>query len=201
MFWRLVMLGTILYFINKFKTKTVTLHTIFVSFATLLIGYSSFFVLVIRSQANPPMDENDPENAPNMLSYLLREQYGDWPLLYGQYYNAPTRPRSEWGSGDPIYAKDKVNHNYKVIDSRKNSIPKHEKEFCTVFPRMYSSQNHHEAGYKYWGNVADHHRNKTMENRDGDHVRPGGGLPVGGRFTGGGVGAGSCAAVAFYPAD
>ncbi len=168
MFLRLATLGGMLYAIYRFKTKTITLNAIFLSFATLLIGYSSFFVLVIRSQANPPMDENDPENAPNMLSYLLREQYGDWPLLYGQYYNAPTRPRTEFGSGDPIYAKDKEHNNYKVIDNRKNSIPKYEKEFCTVFPRMYSSQSHHESGYKYWGNVADHHRNKVVENRNGE---------------------------------
>ena len=168
MFFRLVTLGAILYAINKFKTKTNTLNAIFISFATLLIGYSTFFILVIRSQANPPMDENDPESAPNMLSYLLREQYGDWPILYGQYYNAPTRPRSEFGSGDPLYAKDKVNNNYKVIDSRKNSIAKYDKEFCTIFPRMHSSQAHHETGYKYWGNVAEHHRNKLMENRDGE---------------------------------
>lgn len=167
-FYRLIMLGGILYAIRHFKTKTITLNAIFLSFATLLIGYSSFFVLVIRSQANPPMDENDPENAPNMLSYLLREQYGDWPVLYGQYYNAPTRPRNEFDSGDPIYAKDKVNKNYKMIDSRKNSIAKYEKEFCTVFPRMYSSQSHHEAGYKYWGNVAEHHKNKVVENRNGE---------------------------------
>jgi tetratricopeptide (TPR) repeat protein len=168
MFWRLVMLGAMLYAIQKFKTKTITLNAIFLSFATLLIGYSSFFVLVIRSQANPPMDENDPENAPNMLSYLLREQYGDWPVLYGQYYNAPTRPRSEFGSLDPLYAKDKVNQNYKVIDARKNSIPKYEKEFSTIFPRMWSSQSHHEAGYKYWGNVAENHKNKLVENREGE---------------------------------
>lgn len=168
MFWRLAVLSGMLYAIKKFKTKTVTLNAIFLSFATLLIGYSSFFVLVIRSQANPPMDENDPENAPNMLSYLLREQYGDWPLLYGQYYNAPSRPRSEFGDGDPVYAKDKINNNYKVIDSRKNFIPKYEKEFCTVFPRMYSSQSHHEAGYKYWGNVAANHKTKLMENRYGE---------------------------------
>lgn len=167
-FLRLVVLGGMLYAIRHFKTKTVTLNAIFLSFATLLIGYSSFFVLVIRSQANPPMDENDPENAPNMLSYLLREQYGDWPILYGQYYNAPTRPRSEFGDGDPIYAKDKEHHNYKVVDSRKNSVPKYEKEFCTIFPRMYSSQSHHETGYKYWGRVAEHHRNKTVEGRDGE---------------------------------
>ncbi len=168
MFTRLLVLGGILYAINKFKTKTVTLNAIFLSFTTLLIGYSSFFVLVIRSSANTPMDENDPENAPNMLSYLLREQYGDWPVLYGQYYNAPTVSKNEFGSGDPIYAKDKKNNNYKVIDSRKNSIPKYEKEFCTLFPRMWSSQQHHITGYKYWGNVAEHHRNKLVENRNGE---------------------------------
>jgi tetratricopeptide (TPR) repeat protein len=168
MFFRIITLGGILYGINKIKTKTVTLNAIFLSFATLLIGYSSFFILVIRSQANPPMDENDPENAPNMLSYLLREQYGDWPLLYGQYYNAPQRSRREFGSGDPIYAKDKVNGNYKVVDDRKFSVAKYEKEFCTVFPRMYSPQSHHEAGYKYWGNVSDHHRNKLIEGRNGE---------------------------------
>ncbi|MES2680794.1 MAG: DUF2723 domain-containing protein [Bacteroidota bacterium] len=168
MFTRLLALGGIIYAIQKFKTKTVTLNAVFLSFATLLIGYSSFFVLVIRSSANTPMDENDPENAPNMLSYLLREQYGDWPILYGQYYNAETVPRSEYGSGDPIYAKDKVNKNYKVIDSRKNSIPKYEKEFCTLFPRMWSSQQHHESAYKYWGNVAENHKNKLIEGRNGE---------------------------------
>ncbi|MFO0358675.1 MAG: DUF2723 domain-containing protein [Sphingobacteriaceae bacterium] len=166
MFLRIVVLGGMIYAIHKYKTKTVTLNTIFLSFATLLIGYSSFFVLVIRSQANPPMDENDPENAPNMLSYLLREQYGDWPILYGQYYNAPTVSQNEFGSGDPIYAKDKKGDNkkYIVVDSRKNSIPKYEKDFCTYFPRMWSSQAHHESAYKYWGNVARNHKNKVVEN-------------------------------------
>ena len=168
MFTRLIMLGGILFAINKFKTKTITLNTVFLSFATLLIGYSSFFILVIRSQANTPMDENDPENAPNMLSYLLREQYGDWPILYGQYYNAPQAPRNEFGNGSPIYAKDKINQNYKLVDARKNSMPKYQKEFCTVFPRMWSSQSHHETGYKYWGNVEKNHKNKVMEGRDGE---------------------------------
>lgn len=165
-FLRLVCLGGIIYAINYFKTRTVMLNTVFLSLATLLIGYSSFFILVIRSQANTPMDENDPENAPNMLSYLLREQYGDWPILYGQYYNAPTVSSKEFGSADPIYARDKNKDNkkYIVIDDRKNSIPKYEKEFCTVFPRMWSSQSHHESAYKYWGNVAKNNKKKVIEN-------------------------------------
>ncbi|HQQ95447.1 MAG TPA: DUF2723 domain-containing protein [Bacteroidia bacterium] len=168
MFTRLVMMGAIIYALRYYKAKTITLNTIFMSFITLMIGYSTFFVLVIRSQANPPMDENDPENATNMLSYLLREQYGDFPLLYGQYYNAPTLSRNEFGDADPLFARDEKNGVYKVIDDRKKSVAKYQKEFCTVFPRMYSGQAHHEAGYRYWGNVPEHHRNKVVEGRDGE---------------------------------
>lgn len=156
MFTRLLMLGGILYALHRYKEKTAILNTSLMSLAAIFIGFSSFFVLVIRSQANTPMDENNPENAPNMLSYLLREQYGDWPIGYGQYYNAPTKQRSEWKSGDPIYVKDEKNKNYRVADSRKNYIPVYNPEFCTIFPRMWSSQSHHIAAYKYWGDVANH---------------------------------------------
>ncbi|MBX3163214.1 MAG: DUF2723 domain-containing protein [Bacteroidetes bacterium] len=168
MFWRVVFMSGIYAVIHKFKTKTVALNAIFLSFTTLLIGFSSFFVLVIRSQANTPMDENDPENAPNMLSYLLREQYGDWPILYGQYYNAPTVSRSKFEDGTPIYAKDEAKKNYRLVDARKKIIPKYEKDFCTPFPRMYSRQPHHETGYKYWGNVAENRRNKVIQNYYGE---------------------------------
>jgi hypothetical protein len=163
-----ILFGGILYGFYVLKKKPALFNTILLSVTTILIGFSSFFVLVIRSQANTPMDENDPENAPNMLSYLLREQYGDWPVLYGQYYNAPTRPKSEFGNGTPVYAKDTLTKKYRIADSRKNSIPKYEKEFCTIFPRMWSSQSHHESAYKYWGNVSENHRTKTVENRNGE---------------------------------
>jgi len=166
-FFRLLFLGGVLYCIYKFKEKIISLNTVFLSFATILIGFSSFFILVIRSQANPPMDENDPENAPNMLSYLLREQYGPWPILYGQYYNAEQKSRSEFGNGTPVYGKDEVAKNYRIVDDRKNSIPKYKKEYCTLFPRMHSSQSHHESAYKYWGNIAENHKNIVVEGRDG----------------------------------
>ena len=54
----------------------------------LLIGYSSFVVLAIRSNANTPIDENNPEDAMSLLSYYKRDQYGDWPVLYGQGFNS-----------------------------------------------------------------------------------------------------------------
>lgn len=164
MFSRAICFGAIIYGINKFKMNYNNLNVLMMSLATILIGYSSFFVLVIRSQANTPMDENDPENAPNMLSYLLREQYGDWPIVYGQYYNAPTKSQSEFKSGDPIYQKDSKKNKYVVVDDRKHSIPVYDERFCTLFPRMWSSQSHHEAAYRYWGDVANNHKTLTRTN-------------------------------------
>ncbi|MBS1634603.1 MAG: DUF2723 domain-containing protein [Bacteroidetes bacterium] len=163
---RLVVLGALIYGIHYLKTKgnSNTLNVIMISFATLLIGYSSFFVLIIRSQANTPMDENDPENAITMLSYLNREQYGDWPLVYGPYYNAPQKSQNEFKDGEPVYAKDEKNKKYKIVDNRKNSIPVYDDDYCTLFPRMWSQQPNHKAAYEYWGNVRNHHKTKMRMN-------------------------------------
>lgn len=164
MFTRVLVLGGLLYGINYLKTKNInTLNVILISFTTLIIGYSSFFILIIRSQANTPMDENDPENAITMLSYLNREQYGDWPLTYGQYYNAPT-DNANFKDGEPVYAKDEASQKYKIVDDRKKSIPAYQKEYCTPFPRMWSQQGNHEAAYRYWGDVQNHHKKKTTMN-------------------------------------
>ena len=54
----------------------------------LMIGYSSYAVIVIRSTANPPMDQNSPEDIFTLGSYLSRDQYGDRPLAYGQAYTS-----------------------------------------------------------------------------------------------------------------
>ena len=63
-------------------------NTFILSITMLLIGYSSFAILVIRSNSNPPIDENNPEDAVGLLSYLKREQYGSWPIVYGRHFNA-----------------------------------------------------------------------------------------------------------------
>ena len=64
----------------------------------------SFFTLIIRSNANTPIDENSPEDAVSLLSYLNREQYGFSPLLYGQYFNTEI---SRYKDGKPVFIKDK----------------------------------------------------------------------------------------------
>ena len=71
----------------------------------LLIGYGSFAVIVIRSNANTPLDENDPENLVTLHSYLKREQYGSAPLLKGQYWNSEMAPQNEWNDLSAYYLR------------------------------------------------------------------------------------------------
>ncbi len=125
------------------KHYKALLNMALVSITVILIGYSSFALIVIRSQANPPLDENNPENLFSLLSYLNREQYGDRPLMYGQYYNA-----SAIGQEDKFtYIPE--NGKYKKV---KQTNPKYiyDKTYQTLFPRMYSSQNSHASGYRNW---------------------------------------------------
>jgi len=73
------------------------------SVAMILVGYSTFALIVVRSAANPPMDENNPENLFALLSYLNREQYGDRPLGTGHYWNSPNDAENPYDDGAPSY--------------------------------------------------------------------------------------------------
>lgn len=85
------------------KRNKVAWNTIMLSFLIIIIGYSSFAMILIRSAANPPMDENDPEHMFSLLAYLNREQYGDSPLLFGQYWDTPSDPQNPRKDGSPVY--------------------------------------------------------------------------------------------------
>jgi hypothetical protein len=115
-------------------------------FAFILLGYSSYTMIVIRSAANPPMDENDPEQVFNLLSYINREQYGDRPLFFGQYYNAKQTDLEE---GAMQYTQGEK----KYIATQRKVTPKYEAAASTIFPRMYSSQDNHVTAYKEWAGI------------------------------------------------
>ncbi|MFA4862644.1 MAG: DUF2723 domain-containing protein [Bacteroidales bacterium] len=132
------------------KNKSI-LNTIILAFVFLLIGYSSFFILIIRSNAGTPINENNPQDAIGLLSYLNREQYGTYPLYYGPYYNAPV---VDYQDGTPVYVKDKVKGKYVITDDRKESLPVYDTRFETIFPRMWSNQKSgHIKYYKEYGKV------------------------------------------------
>ncbi len=132
-----------------YKKKKVLWNTVILFVTVLLIGYSSFTIIVIRSLANPPLDENNPEDVFSLLAYLNREQYGDRPLLYGQYYNAPLDPEEPYIDGEPIY--DKRDGKYVVVGYKPK--PNYDKRLCTFFPRMWSSQPNHVREYKSWAKI------------------------------------------------
>lgn len=140
--------------INRGKMRAAA-NTAFISVAFILVGYSSFFMLVIRANTNTPINENDPSDAVSLLSYLNREQYGTWPIVYGQYYNAPLDRTNPGSDGTPLYVKDVKKGKYVITDDRKNTIPNYDPRFCTLFPRMWSSDQERQIpqAYKSWGRV------------------------------------------------
>lgn len=132
------------------KNKSI-LNAIILAFVFLLIGYSSFFILIIRSNAGTPINENNPQDAIGLLSYLNREQYGTYPLYYGPYYNAPV---VDYQDGTPVYVKNKAKGKYVITDDRKESLPVYDTRFETIFPRMWSNQKSgHIKYYKEYGKI------------------------------------------------
>ena len=155
-FYTALLIGLIvagLYYTHK--RRQYVWNTVLLGLTVILLGYSSYSTIVIRSNANPPMDQNNPETIFNLLSYLNREQYGDRPLFYGQYYNAPVEERKE---GAPVYQQ--VDGRYKVVD-RKTEL-EYDSRFTGLFPRMYSSDKQHVNDYQQWVDI----KGRTVEVRN-----------------------------------
>jgi len=143
------------------RKKYVLANTILLAFTVLVIGYSSYALIIIRSHANPPMDQNNPDNVFSLLSYLNREQYGSRPLFYGQYYDAPV---TDYKKGGPDYTQK--GGKYVIADYKQTPI--YDSQFTTFFPRMYSSTPEHIQEYQKWANIKGTKIQTT--NRDGQPV-------------------------------
>ena len=134
-----------------------TLNTIMAALSLVVIGYSCFALIIVRSNANPPMNQNNPDNVFSLLYYLNREQYGDRPLFHGQYYDAePTN----YDVGNPVYVKK--DDGYKIVDHK--PIPVYDENRCTLFPRMYSSKPNHIEFYESWGGIKGSSKPKFKNN-------------------------------------
>lgn len=164
--------GTIFYFLAiiagiilglryaKRKNKA-TWSVALLSFTFLLIGYSTFLTLVVRSNADTPIDENNPEEAVSLLAYLNREQYGDWPILSGQYYNAKV---VDFEDGNPVYRKDDATGKYIITDDRKNTEYVFDSQYTGFLPRMWFTQakTHQIKAYRDWSGQKNTNRAPTF---------------------------------------
>ena len=185
MVYGVLVIGGIVWLLMWTQRKgRVVLNTVVLCVSVILLGYSTYAMTVVRSHANPPIDENNPENVFNLVSYLNREQYGDRPLIIGQFWDSPPAAQNKWGDGTPVHTATwlikkgervvkrcydswsadhymeenpglTVDHMYEVTDKRKNSEPAYEPEFTMLFPRMYSSQASHASEYKSWADFPD----------------------------------------------
>ncbi len=162
-FYIILLIGLIafgLHYTNKYRKYVF--NTVLLGLTVILIGYSSYATVIIRSNADPPMDQNNPESIFNLLSYLKREQYGDRPLFYGHYFNAPVEERKQ---GAPVYKQ--VNGRYEVVDYKTSM--EYDSRFTGLFPRMYSDQAQHVNDYKSWVDISG--KTVTVRNSQGKQTK------------------------------
>ena len=167
----MIIFGAIFYAIRYgYKKKKYLVKIVSYSLFFLLIGYSTFLTLVIRSNANPTIDENSPEDAVSLLSYLNRDQYGSTPLIYGQSYNSRLDSRQRYKDGTPVYVRDDKAGKYIITDDRKESIPNYDSRDCMFFPRMWDRDPKKRTTYMAWmkkvystGSASDKENMRSLE--------------------------------------
>ncbi len=140
------------------KNAKVIWNTVLLSFAFILIGYSSYAMVVIRSNANTPIDMNNPDDPLTLVYYLNREQYGDRPLLKGPHFQTEV-VRYEKGKARRIRGEEKyeiTNYDYETIYDPSETM---------VFPRIYDqSDPGHVDGYKSWAEIPEGKTPKMSHN-------------------------------------
>ena len=123
----------------------------------LLFGFVPYLILFVRSNHNPPIDENNPEDLSMIKAYMNRESYPSSPLLYGHYFDAQI---------ESVGVKKK--HYVKTNDRYESSgtLPEYQYEPArqTILPRMYSNDNDHIAAYRQWMGLNDNESPRYSDN-------------------------------------
>lgn len=159
--------GLAIFLFRSKKNQARLLNTVVLCIMVMLVGYSSYTLIVVRSLANTPMDQNSPEDVFSLQYYLNREQYGDRPLIYGPVYSAPEKLVVE---GNYCVHIEKLGSNVWVKKTKKSATEKDEyictgkkhkgyemdSRFNMFFPRMYKGpavNSEHIKAYQEWGQV------------------------------------------------
>lgn len=128
------------------KYRKPLMNLAFLCVAFIYFGYSSFAYIPIRAAASPDLDNSHPDNAFILYGYLNRIQYGETPLLYGQYFDAKVIDQTE---GSTIYRKGKTK--YESAGKKQNYVYDH----TTILPRMYSADGQDPQFYRQWLQMGD----------------------------------------------
>lgn len=155
-------------------------HLISMSLAVVIVGFASFAMVVVRSNANPPLDENDPESLPSLQAYLAREQYGSWPIAYGEYWNSPQKQTTEKITSKKYFKafvlnekgieksfKTRFDAEKYIADNKLGALditekyivtgqnyeqvfPAGNEDQYTTLPRMFDQREEKAKGYMFW---------------------------------------------------
>ncbi|WP_246229773.1 glycosyltransferase family 117 protein [Mucilaginibacter humi] len=131
----------LLEYIVKIRTKRFALNSFLICFAFILFGYSSFVMIVIRAKAGTNLNNSNPQDAFALNGYLNRDQYGDTPLLYGQFFDSKPVDQTE---GATLYRRGEKK--YEVAGKKLTTIY----DRNTIFPRMFSEKAGHADFYRSW---------------------------------------------------
>ncbi|MBQ0016608.1 MAG: hypothetical protein KBT04_06455 [Bacteroidales bacterium] len=155
-----------LWYTSPRKHNKPIANTAILGFIMLLVGYSTFFVLVIRANTNTPLNENAPKDAVALRAYLGREQYGDTPLFSGQFYTAGAPVNAEPGYRKYVRGTNDEGKDCYIEASRAQKYV-YRKEHTGFFPRMYSDDagRQHPRFYEYWaGKVRGNRKPSQAQN-------------------------------------
>lgn len=123
------------------KKQYIMANTLVLSILFIMIGFSTWLMLPIRSNANTSINENEPSNARELLAYYNREQYGDANVFYDNYYSYAFKgerdSKKPWVDGKPKY--EKKNGKYVIINEYKNTVPNYSSKHKGFIPRMTNS--------------------------------------------------------------
>jgi hypothetical protein len=159
LFWGI--LGAVIYyFVFKKEAAMQMVNLIVLCFSFVVIGYSSYSMIIIRSLANPPIDMNNPDQPFSLLSYLNREQYGENPLVYGQYFYAKV---VDVKKGNMQYAKG-FDGKYEETGEKIERI--YDPKDCTIFPRMWADRPDYVSSYREWEKIPEGKRATFAKNVD-----------------------------------
>jgi len=155
-----------LWYTSPKKRNKPVVNASILAFLMLLVGYSTFFMLVIRANTNTPLNENAPKDAVALRAYLGREQYGDTPLFKGQYYTAGDPIAAEPGYTKYVRGKDDRGRDHYVAAAHAQKYI-YRQNHTGLFPRMYSNDNsrQHPKFYEFWaGKVRGDRKPSSAQN-------------------------------------
>ena len=152
----LLLIGGLVYGIRyTHKNDKPLLNTFLLSTAFILIGYGSYATIVIRSNAETPINENAPKDIMSFVRYLKREQYGSRPLLFGPYFTAKV---IDYKEGAAVYTKGK--DKYEITDHKFEYV--YEPGQQTLLPRMWNPE--YKQSYKDIAGLKEGEKPKWSQN-------------------------------------